>query len=84
MSTSWGTAFIDLDQDGWSDMVTAFGPVLVGLDGDWADTVDHPAVNDLDDSAEQVNVFFHNREGQRENRSTLRQGLIFSGPAVRS
>lgn len=68
--TSWGTAFVDVDQDGWDDMVTAFGPVLVGLDGDWADTVDHPAVNDLDDSAEQVNAFFHNREGRFEDRST--------------
>ena len=68
--TSWGTAFVDVDQDGWDDMVTAFGPVLLGLDGDWADTVDHPAVNDLDDSAEQVNAFFHNREGRFEDRST--------------
>ncbi len=62
--TSWGTAFVDLDQDGWDDTVTAFGPVVTGLEGDWSDTVDHPAVNDLDDSAEQVNAFFHNQEGQ--------------------
>jgi len=67
--TSWGTAFVDLDQDGWDDTVTAFGPVVTGIDGDWADTVDHPAVNDLDDSAEQVNAFFHNQEGQFEDRS---------------
>lgn len=67
--TSWGTAFVDLDQDGWDDTVTAFGPVVSGLEGDWADTVDHPAVNDLDDSAQQVNAFFHNQAGAFSDRS---------------
>ena len=68
--TSWGTAYVDVDQDGWDDMVTAFGPVLIGLEGDWSDTVDHPSLNDLDDSPEQVNAFFHNQRGYFEDRSS--------------
>ena len=68
--TSWGTAFVDLDQDGWDDTVTAFGPVITGLEGDWSDMVDHPAVNDLDDSPEQVNALFHNQAGQFVDHSS--------------
>ena len=38
--TSWGTAFVDVDQDGWDDMVTkALVQGALGLDGDWVDTV---------------------------------------------
>ena len=68
--TSWGTAFADIDQDGWDDMLTAFGPVLMGMDGDWSDLVDHPELNDLDDAAQQANAFFHNTEGHFEDQST--------------
>ena len=61
--TSWATRFVDLDQDGWDDLITAYGPVLMGIDGDWTDVVDHPYVNDLDDSPEQINAAMRNIDG---------------------
>ncbi len=68
--TSWGTAYVDLDQDGWDDMMTVFGPVLMGIEGDWANSVDHPSVNELDDSPEQRNAFFRNARGTFEDQSS--------------
>jgi len=67
--TSWGTAFVDLDQNGWDDLVTVFGPVLVGMEGDWTDVVDHPSVNELDDSPIQINSVLRNTEGHFEQNA---------------
>ena len=66
--TSWGTVFVDLDQNGWDDMATAYGPVLVGVPGDWTDFIDDPSVAGLDDSPSQLLSLMYNTEGQFEER----------------
>ena len=58
--TGWGTSFIDLNMDGHSDLVSTFGPVLVGMEGDWSDLVDHEVVADIDDLPAQPNALWMN------------------------
>jgi hypothetical protein len=67
--SSWGTIFVDINQDGWDEIATVFGPVVVGIDKDWTDNIDHPAVNDLNDSPIQRNMLLYNEKGQFEDRS---------------
>jgi hypothetical protein len=61
--TSWGTTFVDLDQDGWDEIATVFGPVLMGVPGDWSDMVSDPVVADLDDSTHQLDMILRNDAG---------------------
>ena len=61
--TSWGTSFVDLDLDGWDELATVFGPVLMGIPGDWSDRASDPAVADLDDSNVQEDMVLRNVEG---------------------
>jgi hypothetical protein len=68
--TSWGTSFVDLDQDGREDLVTVYGPVLSGLDMDWTDLVSHEAVAGLDDHAGQRDVMLLNKDSGFENVSS--------------
>ncbi len=46
--------------DGHSDLVSTFGPVLVGMEGDWSDLVDHEVVADIDDLPAQPNALWMN------------------------
>ncbi|MGB0638225.1 MAG: CRTAC1 family protein [Myxococcota bacterium] len=53
---SWGTSFVDLDQDGFEDLATVYGPVQAGLDIDWTDLVSDEAAADLSDPSGQHDV----------------------------
>ena len=61
--TSWGTSFVDLDLDGWDEITTVFGPVLMGIPGDWSDRASDPAVANLDDSSVQEDMVLRNVGG---------------------
>jgi len=61
--TSWGTSFVDLDLDGWDELATVFGPVWMGVPGDWSDRSSDPAVADLDDSDVQEDMILRNDQG---------------------
>ncbi len=61
--TSWGTTFVDLNLDGWDELATVFGPVQMGVSGDWSDQLSDPAVSDLDDSPLQADALFVNESG---------------------
>jgi hypothetical protein len=76
--TSWGTVFVDIDGDGWDELATVYGTVVVGISGDWTDNIDHPAINDLDDSAVQVNALLHNESGVFEDRAAA-MGFDYAG-----
>jgi hypothetical protein len=69
--TSWGTSFVDLDQDGWDEIATVFGPVLMGVPGDWSDMVSDPVVDELDDSAHQLDLILENDAGSFRDVSTV-------------
>jgi hypothetical protein len=64
--TSWGTTFIDLDQDGSDEVATAFGPVMMGVPGDWSDMVTDSSVEGLDDSQTQRDALWLNQDGHFE------------------
>jgi hypothetical protein len=61
--TGWGTTFVDVDMDGDPDLASAFGPVMVGIEGDWSDVVDHDVVAGLDDIPAQPNALWVNEDG---------------------
>jgi len=61
--TSWGTSFVDLDLDGWDEIATVFGPVMMGFPGDWSDGASDAAIADLDDSSVQQDMILGNQEG---------------------
>jgi hypothetical protein len=67
--TSWGTTFIDLDQDGSDEVATAFGPVMMGVPGDWSDMVTDSSVEGLDDSQTQRDALWLNQDGHFEEAS---------------
>ena len=72
--TSWGTTFVDIDQDGSDDIATAFGPVMMGIPGDWSDTVSDASVEGLDDSEFQRDALWLNQGEQFEEAA---EGLGF-------
>ena len=72
--TSWGTTFVDLDQDGSDEIATTFGPVMMGVPGDWSDVIDDPSVAGLDDSEYQRDALWLNQEGLFEEAA---EGLGF-------
>ena len=69
--TSWGTSFVDLDLDGWDEIATVFGPVWMGIPGDWSDRSSDPAVAELDDSEVQEDMIFRNEEGRFTDASSV-------------
>jgi hypothetical protein len=75
--TSWGTTFVDLDQDGSDEIATAFGPVMMGIPGDWSDSVTDASVEGLDDSQAQRDAIWLNHGGQFEEAAE-RLGFDFA------
>ena len=76
--TGWGASFLDLNMDGHADLVSAFGPVLVGMEGDWSDMVEHDVVAGIDDLPDQPSALWMNDgEGFIEYSSLV--GLDASG-----
>lgn len=76
--TGWGSAFVDLNMDGHSDLISAFGPVLVGMEGDWSDMVDHDVVAGIDDLPAQPSALWMN-DGERFIEYSALAGLEGSG-----
>jgi hypothetical protein len=66
---SWGTSFVDIDQDGSEDLATVYGPVQAGLDVDWTDLVSDEAAADLNDPSGQHDVLLLRKGGEFENVS---------------
>jgi hypothetical protein len=62
----WGTGFLDLDQDGWLDLVHANGHVYPHLRGASGETYEQPALS----------VYVNNRDG------TFRDASAESGPGA--
>jgi hypothetical protein len=54
------------DQDGSDEIATTFGPVMMGIPGDWSDTVTDASVEGLDDSQAQRDALWLNQGGQFE------------------
>ena len=69
---SWGTSFVDLDQDGSDDLATVYGPVQTGLDVDWTEMVTDEAAADLNDPSGQHDVLLlHKPTGFEDVSSSL-------------
>ncbi len=70
-SASWGTLFVDLDQDGWEDILTAYGPVIIGTTEDWTQGIDHPTVAGWNEIPSQPDSFLRNLGGSFEEQAQV-------------
>ena len=77
--TGWGTSFVDANMDGDPDLVSAFGPVVVGMEGDWSDLVTHDVVAGIDDMPSQPSALWMNAEGSFTEFSSM---VGFDTPGV--
>lgn len=62
--TSWGVAMVDLDQDGWDDVVAAYGGLGEAIDLDRLENAE-PGWEEAND---QASLMLHNVDGERFER----------------